>query len=127
MAFSTSTSLEDPIAYSLLSWARARPGDRIPNGSGRNGWWGDTYPDVPGDEFGSRLWTLIGQPMSRAVPMAQTLAIEALQWLDDDGLVESFEVEATDVGDHTCLLTITGRPTGSDRDTVLAAVRYRLR
>lgn len=124
MALSTSKSLEEPIAYSLLSWARARPGDRIPAGASRNGWWGDTYADEPGDEFGSRLWTLIGMAMSKALPLAETYSTEALGWMVEDGLVESFSVEASDVGENTCLLTITGRPTGSDRDTVLAAVRY---
>src|SRR5579872_1077205 len=82
----TSTTLATPIHMSLFSWARAQPGDNVPDGAELYGWWGDAYADVPGDEFGSRLWTLLGMPIARALPLAPPLALDALQWLVDDGL-----------------------------------------
>lgn len=121
-----SDSLQTPIAISLLSWARAEPGDNVIDGGELNGWWGDDFADVPGDQFGSRLWTLIGLPMSKALPLAESFATDALQWLIEDQVVTDFEVSATDVGDHTCLLTITGTYADRRSDTRLASVKLRL-
>lgn len=117
-----STTLATPIYLSLLSWARAQPGDNVQDGAELYGWWGDAYADVP-DEFGSRLWTLLGQPIPLALPKAAPLALDALQWLVEDGLVTDLQVTASDVGGNTIELAVTGVPVDSSLDTHLATVK----
>lgn len=60
------------------------------------GWWGDEFPVVQGDVFGSGLWEI-----SRAVATpptlrrAQELAEAALTWLVTDGVAGSVTVVVT--------------------------------
>jgi phage gp46-like protein len=119
----TSTGLETAVLVSLFSWAPAKAGDLVPPGQ-LYGWWGNDYPDVPGDVFGSRLWTLIGQPIKRAALQSPALAREALQWLLDDGLLTTLDVQADifDVSENTVRLTITGTSQDPSRRTFLQTV-----
>lgn len=50
-------SLERAVIISIFAWRRAEPDDRLP-GSEKNGWWGDTWPDIENDRIGSRFWLL---------------------------------------------------------------------
>lgn len=43
------------VVISLFTWRRAQPDD---NADQPNGWWGDTWPAVQNDRYGSRLWLL---------------------------------------------------------------------
>jgi len=60
------------------------------------GWWGNDFPEVEQDEYGSKLWLL-----SRAKQTDETLnrarehAREALAWLLEDEIAERVEIEAT--------------------------------
>jgi phage gp46-like protein len=60
------------VIISLFTWRRANPSDDLP-GVGtqvqRMGWWGDSFPVVPNDRIGSRLWLL-----SRAKLTSETVA-----------------------------------------------------
>lgn len=81
------------VIISLFSWARARDDDQV-EGSRRFGFWGDTY-DEAGQETGSRLWL-----MSRSKILPDTAercrkyVQKALQWLVDDGVADSVDVQA---------------------------------
>lgn len=100
LAFSSTESIETEeglktaILISLLTRARARPDDAIPDPLDRGGWWGDTYSDIPNDPFGSRIWTLAGRPINAAFFGDLDVIIrEALKWLIDDGYVGAVELD----------------------------------
>lgn len=87
-------SLQTAVLISLFSDRRARPDDALPgNDSDRRGWWGDTWPVVPGDQIGSRLWLLSREKDLQEVQrLARDYAREALAWLIEDGLAVAVEV-----------------------------------
>lgn len=86
--------LETAILISLFLNRRALPGDPVPEGADLGGWWGDSYPDVQGDQIGSRLWLLDGQKTTdENLRRAEAYAVEALQWMIADGIAA--EVSAT--------------------------------
>jgi phage gp46-like protein len=98
-ALDSDESLKTAITVSLLSWARAQPGDVVPDAEDLKGVWFDTYASVPGDRFGSRLWTLIGQPInSRLLAQFDELVREALQWMIDDGIIQDLQIVIEVVG-----------------------------
>lgn len=92
------------VIISLFSWRRANPDDNAPVPMG---WWGDTYPTVTGDRIGSRLW-LLGREkiINNTLNRARDYAIEALQWLIDDGVAARVEVSAVRSSMDEALLTI---------------------
>jgi len=60
----------------------------------RGGWWADPYYDVKNHYIGSKLWLLGRFKATQAVlNLAKIYAQEALQWLIDDGIAESVNVE----------------------------------
>lgn len=71
--------LESAVLISLFS--NARVGDA-------GGWWADTFAADPLDRVGaSRLWTLAREKLLPAtLRLAETYAVEALQWLVADGI-----------------------------------------
>lgn len=92
------------VIISLYSWRRANPDDNAPV---MMGWWGDTYPTVTGDRIGSRLWLLGREKITNnTLNRARDYAIEALQWLIDDGVVARVEASAVRSGMDEALLTI---------------------
>lgn len=83
---------------SLFSWARALPDDDL-SASSRMGWWGDTYPAVNGDRYGSRLWLLTRSRLTDdVVNRAREYADEALRWLVEDGVARRVDVTAERLG-----------------------------
>jgi phage gp46-like protein len=113
------------VFLSLFTNRRAEPGDVLPDGeSDPQGYWGDLFPTVAGDKFGSRLWLLRrAKPSQDTLDRATQYAREALQWMLDDLLAERVDVSAEQVKltphDRVLLLTVTiYRPKS-------APVRYR--
>lgn len=100
--------LRSAYALSLLCRRRARPGDNVIDPTVTYGWWGDTYPDVDGDEWGSRLWTLIGRPMGVALAEAPAMVQEALLWAIEDKHVTANEVKVEALGPHVLGVHVTG-------------------
>lgn len=87
------------VLISLLTNARALTHE-VQEPTDRGGWWGNAYPDVDGDEIGSKLWLLSGskvttETLTRAVQWAE----DALQWMIEDGITDNIEVVARRVGD----------------------------
>lgn len=94
LGLQTAEPLVRAVYISLFTWRRAEPDDDLP-GSERMGWWGDSFSAVPGDRIGSRLWLLARAKLLPDTPAkAREYALEALQWLIDDGVAAKVEVEA---------------------------------
>jgi phage gp46-like protein len=89
--------LETAVIISLFTDRRANVDDSIPDGSNDfRGWWADAFNDVEHDKIGSRLWLLSREKQLPSVLVrAREYALEALQWLVDDGVAQSITVEAT--------------------------------
>lgn len=88
--------LETTVFLSLFTDRRAEDGDVLPTGEVyRRGWWGDAFPVVPGDRFGSRLWLLArAKQVPETLVRAEEYAKEALAHLVEDRVAERVEVTA---------------------------------
>lgn len=125
--------LRTAILISLFTDARAAPDDALPeDNADRRGWWGNAYPAITTPrsyELGSRLWLLDrAKTVEQVLAQAKSFAREALQWLLDDAIVTSIEIEAerqTYRGQEVLALgVIVTRPQGPARqryDFVLEA------
>jgi phage gp46-like protein len=93
------------VIISLFTWRRANPSDDLPDfgpQAQRMGWWGDSFPVMPNDRIGSRLWLLSRAKLtSETVARAKEYAEEALKWLVDDGVAVRADVEAERIGTST--------------------------
>lgn len=91
--------LRTAVVLSLLTDRRANLGDVLPDGSDdRRGWWADMLATAGGDRFGSRLWLLSREKnLAEVRRRAETYAAEALEWLREDGIANTIEVEAETV------------------------------
>lgn len=100
------------VVNSMFTWRRARPDDKLPEGSssvigGRMGWWGDSIPTVVNDRFGSRLWLLRRVALSQqTINLAREYAEEALAWLVEDGVCVRVAVTPERVGKSGLLLRV---------------------
>lgn len=93
-----SSYCDDPlvraVVISLFSWRLADPDDDVQAGD-RQGWWGDTFADTPGDLTGSRLWELMRKKITpETISQAVEFAEEALAWLVEDAVAASVDVSA---------------------------------
>jgi phage gp46-like protein len=90
----TDEGLEPAVIISLFTDRRATE-QELANPEERRGWWGDTYPDVEGDQIGSKLWLLArAKTTTRTLRLAEVYTKEALQWLLDDGVAIDVTAEA---------------------------------
>ena len=86
------TSLETAVLISLFTDRRAEPGD-VPAGEDLRGWWGDSFSEQGDDRIGSRLWLLSRKKLlPETARLARFYAREALQWLLDDGIAASVDI-----------------------------------
>lgn len=94
-AASSADELTRAVIISLFTWRRANPDDVIEGQ--KMGWWGDAT--VSNDRIGSRLWLLSREKVLPAtINRAREYAIEALQWLIDDGVASRVDVSADRFG-----------------------------
>jgi len=111
----TGDDLQTAIFISLFSDRQARADDDF-EGDDRRGWWGDTGSDYP---IGSRIWLLRRQKLTLAVAnKAIDYAVEALQWLIDDGVIASLSVNSQIVYPSRLTLEITYQKPGQTSNTV---------
>lgn len=96
------------VHLSLFSDRLAESDDRLPADDGdRRGWWGDTYPPVPGDRIGSRLWLLHREKQTQeTLNRAEEYAREALGWMVEDGIAASISVSASWLRRHVMAIEI---------------------
>lgn len=101
--------METAVIISLFTDRRANADDSIPDGSNDlRGWWADSFNEVEHDKIGSRLWLLGREKQLPAVLVrAREYAMEALQWLVDDGVAESIEVVASNPRGGLLALTVS--------------------
>lgn len=122
--FASDAGLETAVAISLFTDRRVTD-DELPLGeTDRRGWWGDMFPDLDGDQIGSKLWLLEREKITDdTLNRAQEYAEEALAWLIEDGVAESVTVEAS-VGssDRLDLAVSITRPKNEN----VALFRYQL-
>lgn len=88
--------LETPVIISMFSDARAEVEDLESLDQELRGYWGDMYPDVTGDEWGSRIWTTYRRKVTNETRGdVQDKTEECLKWFKDDGIASSVKVETT--------------------------------
>lgn len=116
-------SLERAVIISIFTWRRARPDDRLP-GNTKNGWWGDTWPDVENDQIGSRLWLLTRETITETtLARARQYVDESLQWLIDDLIAKTIEVTVTRQSIDTIAITVViTKPDNTQTDIRLTTV-----
>ena len=83
--------LETSVELSLFTDAPATDDELRAAGltreQNRGAWWGNDYPEVPGDVWGSKLWLLARAKRSdETLARARDYATEAVRWLIADGL-----------------------------------------
>lgn len=93
------------VVISLFTWRRAEPDD---NAEQPMGWWGDTWPVVQNDRYGSRLWLLQRSKLTNAlVNDVRTYINEALRWMVDDGVVSRIDLDIQRTGINELSNSIT--------------------
>lgn len=92
----TDEGLQTAVTLSLFTDRRAEADDDIPDGSNdRRGWWADAWPQVEGDQWGSRQWLLYREKdLPSVLQRAQAYAEEALAWMLEDGVARAVNVRA---------------------------------
>lgn len=115
-ALADDDELETAVILSLFTDARALDDDVLPLGqTDRRGWWGDAWPAVESDRFGSRLWLLqASKQLQQSLNLAREYAEEALAWLIEDGVASRVEVETVIPRDEIMGMNVRiARPDGS--------------
>lgn len=106
----TDESLQTRVLISLLTWARADPDDPVPDRDDLKGWWGDSYPDVQGRQYGSKLWIVQNMPATQeTLQLAKKYAEEALAWMVEDGIADSVTVDELEIQDRPGGKVLAGR------------------
>lgn len=87
--------LETAVLLSLFLDRRAEEDDELDNPNDKRGWWGDQVTSVAGDRIGSRLWLLErAKTDTNTLRAAEEYALEALEWMKEDGVVQDITAEA---------------------------------
>lgn len=84
------------VILSLFLDRRAFDDDAPPSGDpdDRRGWWADQFAENEGDLVGSRLWLLDRSAFTGELPrLAEQYARESLQWMIDDDVASSIDIE----------------------------------
>ncbi|EPN9190315.1 phage GP46 family protein [Enterobacter roggenkampii] len=84
------------VVISLFTHRRADPDDNV---DVPMGWWGDTWPVVANDRYGSKLWLLQRSKLTNAlVNTVRTDLRDALQWMQEDGVVTRIDIDIQRTG-----------------------------
>ena len=95
-ASSSLDPLTRAVVISLFTHRRADPDD---NADVPMGWWGDTWPAVANDRYGSKLWLLQRSKLTNSlVNTVRTYLRDALQWMLDDGVVSRIDIDIQRTG-----------------------------
>lgn len=84
------SGLENALTLSIFTDARVSE-DQLPYGhTSKRGWWGDMFPEIPGDKIGSRLWTINpGKITNETLRLAEGYCRESTKWLIQDGIADT--------------------------------------
>lgn len=92
--FELEEGLQTAVTVSLFTDKRASLEELPSEETDRMGWWGDMFPDVPGDQIGSKLWLLRREKQTEEVRRrAKEYAEDALQWLITEKIAQGVNVE----------------------------------
>ncbi|HHA1285368.1 TPA: phage GP46 family protein [Enterobacter roggenkampii] len=84
------------VVISLFTHRRADPDDNV---DVPMGWWGDTWPVVANDRYGSKLWLLQRSKLTNAlVNTVHNYLRDALQWMQKDGVVTRIDIDIQRTG-----------------------------
>lgn len=84
------------VVISLFTHRRADPDDNVDLPMG---WWGDTWPVVANDRYGSKLWLLQRSKLTNAlVNTVRNYLHDALQWMQEDGVVTRIDIDIQRTG-----------------------------
>lgn len=105
----TGSDLDNAVLISLCTDRIAETTDAIPDSSNDpRGWWGDAYGD-PSYPIGSRLWLLRrAKQTQQTLQSAYDYISEAIQWLIDDGVVATFDINVQWVANGQLGATVIG-------------------
>lgn len=104
--------LKTAVLVSLFS-DRQVDADELPEeDTSRRGWWADLFPEFPNDRIGSRLWLLKREKrVLETLNRAEEYAVEALQWMIEDGVADSVDASASwDSSGALLLLILIRKP-----------------
>lgn len=102
MLLEADNGLDTAVILSLLTDRRANDDDAIPGGvDDKRGGWMDTFLDVEGDQFGSRLWLLErAKLLPETVNRVRDYCYEALAWMIKAGIAKAVNVTASIMRHH---------------------------
>ena len=82
--------LENALTISIFTDGRVTD-DQLPYGhTKKRGWWGDMFPDIPGDKIGSRLWTINPEKITNeTLRKAIDYCRESTKWMIADGIADT--------------------------------------
>ena len=84
------------VVISLFTHRRADPDDNV---DVPMGWWGDTWPVVANDRYGSKLWLLQRSNLTNAlVNTVRNYLHDPLQWMQEDGVVTRIDIDIQRTG-----------------------------
>ncbi|HCR0195809.1 TPA: phage GP46 family protein [Enterobacter roggenkampii] len=84
------------VVISLFTHRRADPDDNV---DVPMGWWGDTWPVVANDRYGSKLWLLQRSKLTNGlVNTVRSYLRDALQWMQVDGVVTRIDIDIQRTG-----------------------------
>ena len=84
------------VVISIFTHRRADPDDNV---DVPMGWWGDTWPVVANDRYGSKLWLLQRSKLTNAlVNTVRNYLRDALQWMQEDGVVTRIDIDIQRTG-----------------------------
>jgi len=94
--------LDTAVILSLFTDRRAENDDVIPGGTdNKRGTWIDSFSEVEGDKYGSRLWLLErAKLLPETVNRVREYCAEALNWMTRDGVAKAVNVSAEIVRRH---------------------------
>lgn len=92
----TDDGFEAAILISLFTDARVTEEELSAGDTELRGWWGDAVENPDQQNTGSKLWLLDRtQITDEVLEAARQYSLEALQWLLDDGIVGTVDVDVT--------------------------------
>lgn len=107
--------LEANIVASLATDIRVEQSELAAGESDRRGWWGDSFPEILGDEWGGRMWLVDRGKISAESDASGVLSPDSvarwskacLNWMVEDGVLSSVRTEAERNGANRIDLTVT--------------------
>lgn len=99
--------LETAVMISLFTDRRVNEYENPDNVKDKRGWWGDLLSEIEEDQIGSKLWLLERETLSsETVERAKIYALEALEWLVEDGVAQNVDVIAEKQGRERLALEV---------------------